>query len=81
MSDTRDPLLVQAALVLEDAGKRERRVLKDRRKAQGSEKVPCPACFHHLSFVYDSRYVDRYRECLKCGARYVTEEIFKRRVA
>lgn len=53
---------------------------KDRK---GSEKVPCPECGYALSRVYDSEGVERYRECANdaCGARYVTKEVFDRRIA
>jgi hypothetical protein len=52
-----------------------------REEDRGSEKVPCPDCGHFKSICYDSRGVDRYRQCTACGARYVTEERFKRKVA
>jgi hypothetical protein len=44
---------------------------------------PCPQCGHEMSRVYDGEGGERQRECAKdgCGARWVTEEVFKRRIA
>ena len=51
---------------------------------RGTEKGGlCPACQHRLSRVYDGEGGERCRECARpgCGARWVTEEVFKRRIA
>jgi transcriptional regulator NrdR family protein len=47
--------------------------------------IPCPACGHDVSRVYDSRQgldpiskiptIRRRRKCLKCEARYSTLEV------
>lgn len=51
---------------------------------RGTEKGgPCPECHHALSRVYDGEGDARYRECARdgCGARWVTREVFERRIA
>jgi transcriptional regulator NrdR family protein len=49
-------------------------------------KIPCPNCQHYESKVITARGGEaqggfhRKRQCLKCGARYLTIEQFVRRV-
>jgi transcriptional regulator NrdR family protein len=51
--------------------------------------VICPSCHSMRARVYNTRYVlgaqqprdrHRWRECLDCGARWVTREVFVRLV-
>ena len=42
-------------------------------------KWPCIACAGPTR-VYDSRGVNRWRECLACGVRFLTVEQFERRI-
>jgi hypothetical protein len=47
----------------------------------GSEKGDCPACSHQISKALASRGTERRRQCLKCRARWLTTEVFVRRIA
>ena len=60
----------------------ERRGWQSERR--GTEKGgPCPKCDHPLSRVYEGEANVRYRECAAdgCRARWVTREVFERRIA
>jgi len=52
--------------------------------AKNKPELPCPHCGHCYSKVVNSRVIKkkrtrrRRRECLGCGERYSTIEIFER---
>lgn len=45
-----------------------------------ANKAPCPACKHPVSAVVDSRGLTRIRQCVQCKERWLTEEVYKRRI-
>lgn len=42
-------------------------------------EVPCIDCGYPDTRIVESRHVERRRECPACKARFITEEIFKRK--